>query len=236
MDREQSQERDMNLIARMINIFVAPTESFTAIREKPKWIIPFVLIILISLFSAVMLQPVLSDIQEKAMIKQYEKMGMDDAEIDDALEKATKYAALFIYPSAVIGVAFTLAIGALVWLFFANTILGAPMTFDQAMGLNVYRYLIISLGSLVKLPIMISQNSIDVHFSPATFMASETSSGFLYKFFSHIDVFNIWSVAVLCMGLAVITRTDIKRVWPWVAALFLVYYLAQAGLGIAFGQ
>lgn len=236
MTREKIQEKDMNVFQRIINVFVAPTAAFTAVREKPKWIIPFILIILISLFTAIMLQPVLSDVQQKAMIKQFEKMGMDESEMEQAMETARERAALFIYPSAVLGVAFVVTIGALIWLFVGNTILGAPVTFHQAMGLNVYRYLIISLGGLIKLPIMLSQNSLDVHFSLASFMSSEASASFIYKFLSHIDVFNIWSIAVLCIGLSVITRMEVKKVWPLVTALFLGYFVASAVLGSAFGQ
>ncbi|MDZ7723724.1 MAG: YIP1 family protein [candidate division KSB1 bacterium] len=236
MSNVQSQEKDMNVFQRIINVFLAPTATFTAVREKPKWIIPFILILLIGLFTTFMLQPVIADMQKEAMIKQYEKMGMSQQEMDQALEKARQWSGLFVYPSALIGVAMMLAAGGLVWLFVGNTVLASSMTFHQAMGLNVYRYLIISLGGLIKLPIMLSKNSMDVHFSLATFMPSDASSGFLYKFLANIEVFNIWSIAVLCIGLAVITRADVKKVWPWVAALFLIYYLAAAGLGTAFGQ
>ena len=87
----------------------------------------------------------------------------------------------------------------------------------------------------MKLPIMLSQQTINVHFSLATFLSDSAQETFLYKFLSKIELFNIWFIAVLCIGIAVMINKDAKKIWPIVAGLYLVWYLGSSAVGGFFG-
>jgi len=230
------QTQDLSVLQRIITVFVAPTATFKAVRNRPKWLAPFLIILVLTLGITHFLKPVAQEVQREAVIEQLEKQGMSDSEIDSQLENMQSMMKIWMYPSALLATAFMLFAGALIWLFVSNTIIGSDVNFGQMMGVNCYRYLILILGSLIKLPIMLSQNTINVHFSLATFMSDEAQNTFIYKFLSNIELFNIWSIAVLCIGIAVVSRVKVEKVWPWAVLLFLIYYAGAAGIGTAFGQ
>ncbi len=230
------QSQDLNVLQRIINVFVAPAATFKAVRLRPKWLTPFLIILVLTLGITHFLKPVAQQVQRKAMIEQLEKQGMSESQIDSQVENLQSMMKIWMYPSALLATAFMLFAGALIWLFISNTIIGSDVNFGQMMGVNCYRYLILLLGSLIKLPIMLSQNTINVHFSLATFMSDEAQNTFIYKFLSNVELFNIWSIAVLCIGLAVVARVKVDKIWPWAALLFLIYYAGAAGIGTAFGR
>ena len=92
------------------------------------------------------------------------------------------------------------------------------------------------LGMVIKIPIILSKETMNVHFSLAPFMSDSAKDTFLYKFLMNTDFFNIWYIAVLCIGIAVVGGLKVKKVWPVVVILLIVWYLATAALGNLFGQ
>ncbi len=225
----------MEFISRFFNVFVSPRETFEAVRERPGWVVPFIIIILVTAGTTYFMTPLTVDMQRDLIENRMENMGASDQQIEEALERAEGNQIAGVVGGAV-SVAIMLLIGGLVWLFVGNTILGGEATFAQMMGVNVYRYFIMLVGMLIKLPIMLSQQSINIHFSLAKLFMDEASiNTFMYKFLANIELFNLWSIAVLIIGIATVTRTTISKVWPWVAVLFLIYYLAVAGVQSAIG-
>jgi len=225
----------MGFVARLFNVFVSPRETFEAVRERPAWVVPFIIIILITAGTTYFMTPLTADMQKDLIENRMENMGASDEQIEDALERAEGNQIAGVIGGAV-SVAIMLIVGGLIWLFVSNTILGGEATFGQMMGVNVYRYFIMLVGLLIKLPIMLSQQTINIHFSLAKLFMDEASMNtFLYKFLANIELFNLWSIAVLIVGIATVIRVNISKVWPWAAVLFLIYYLAVSGIQSAIG-
>jgi hypothetical protein len=224
-------QADTGLLSRIINVFFAPSLTFKAVRQRPSWLIPALIYVVISLGIMLVLRPVVQKEQAREIETRMMDRGMSQQQIDQTIEQTQSMTKYFMYPAVIVGPFVVFVIGAAIWLFVSKTILGSQVTFKQMLGVVVYKSYILLLGSLIKLPIMLSRETVQVHFSPATFMSDSMSEGFIYQFLSKLDLFNIWSIAVLCIGIAVVAEKDIKRVWPWVVLLYAVWYLITSALG-----
>ncbi len=226
---------EMGLIKRIIGIFTSPGQTFEAVRTKPNWLVPAIVLVVIGLAIMTVIRPV---IQKEQMTKQQEMMekrGMSQDQIDEAIEKGQKIGGIAMYPSAIIFSFLSFVVGAAVWLFLSNTILGGQAKFVQMLAVNVYREFVGTVGFLIKTPIILSKQTMNVHFSIATFLPEASKESFLYKLLAQVELFNIWSIAVLSIGIAVVGRFKVNSVWPWVAIIYLLWYAASSALGGLFG-
>lgn len=84
------------------------------------------------------------------------------------------------------------------------------------------------LETIVKTPLILAKHSSSVYLSPGLFMDNTTT--FLGRFLNQLDIFRLWSVAVLGIGFAKVYRRPISTgIWT-VGALWLVLTALGAGL------
>ena len=88
------------------------------------------------------------------------------------------------------------------------------------------------LSALVKVPLILATGTLSVGTSLAVFMPSDSYATFLYNFLAKFDVFSIWQVIVVAIGMSVIYRFTTRRSLILVGALWFVYVLISAGLGV----
>jgi hypothetical protein len=225
----------MSLIARIINLFFSPSKTFQAVSTSPKWVLPLIITLLITFGAMYMLTPVIMTESESVMEEQMIERGMSSDQVDKAVEQAQKYQKYSIAPTTLVAGLLMTFLMAGIWLFFGNTILGGSATYGQMLGVITYSGFIGLLGLLIKMPIMLAQQTMNVHFSLATFMADASKDTFLYKLLANVEIFNLWTIAVYSIGIAIVAQLKVKSVWPWVLILTVLYWVAAAGLGSAFG-
>ena len=228
--------KDLNLISRIVNVFVAPSKTFQAVSEKPKWAWPLIISLLLTFAAMWVLTPVVMTESKSVMQEKMLERGMTQDQVDNAVAQAQKFQKFSIAPTTLVAGLIMTFILAGIWLFVGNTVLGGSAKFAQIMGVVVYSGFIGLLGLFIKMPIMLSQQTMNVHFSLATFMVDASKDTFLYKLLANIEIFNIWTIAVYAIGIAIVAKLKIKSVWPWVLILTALYWVAAAGLGSAFGR
>jgi hypothetical protein len=231
-EQNLAQGSDMGFIQRVINLFVNPGMVFKAVREKPRWIAPALLVLLFSLGMTLYITPVIQKEQRDKMVAQMEKRNMDQDKIDEAVESLNKpWMKYMIYGSAIIGTVLIILLMAGIWLFVSKTLLAGEARYAQMLEVVSLTMLIPSVGMLIKAPIMVHKMTMNVHFSLATFMADTAKESYLYRVLMNTDFFNIWYVAVLCIGIATVSGLKLQKVWPVVVGLLVLWYLASAAFG-----
>ncbi len=225
------QTKDMNIFSRIWNVFVAPASTFEAVKKSPKWVVPLILSLLIMGVAMFFLTPIVIEESKDKTAEQLEKRGMtDQTQIDQTLEQSAKVQKVVIAPSAVIaGAIFTFILAAL-WLFVSNVLAGGSAKYTQVLGVYAYTGFISLLGFLIKFPLIWSQKTMNIHFSPATFLADSSSDTFLYKVLAKLDLFSIWGMVVLGIGLAIVAGLKPKKVIPWVVILYVLWWVGSASL------
>ena len=231
-----NQKPQMGLFSRIIGIFFSPGKTFQDIQIKSNWLVPAIILVVFSLGFVFLTKPIILKDAKTQALAQIEKQNLTPEQTEQALARAEKITSIMIFVGPAVGSFVVFFILAAIWLFISNTILGGNATYSQMLGVTIYKDFIGVLAMLVKLPIILAQQTMNVHFSLATFMSDSAQTTFLYKMLSKVEVFNIWIIAVLCIGIGVMSKTGAKKSWPWVVLIFVIWYVATAGLGSMFGR
>ncbi len=226
------QDQSMSAFERIINLFLSPAETFRAVKQRSTWLLPVILIVVLSIAAGIITAPVGQKMQIEQTERSFQEKGVPQEQQEQVLQYFEKYG-LAIY---LVGVGFQAVMGvgiialfSLIFLFFANVVYKAQVKFLQLFELSALAWLIITLGSLIKSPIIRLRETLDVHFGVPALISGVSKSSFLYSLLSQVDVFNIWAVAVFIIGFAVICSKKNTAVLPVVIPVWLLYFT-----GIAF--
>ena len=154
--------------------------------------------------------------------------------MDEALAQVEKWTPISVWIFTFIGTPVILVIVSAVYLFVGNVVLGGKASFKKVLSVTAWSWLIFSLAGLVMLPLVLSQETMQISFSLATFMSDESQTTFLYKFLQKIEIFSIWWIAVYSIGLSVIYKMEIKKMTRTVGAVYLIYAVVGSALGAMF--
>ncbi len=208
-------------------------------RDHTKWWLPVIVAAVIAVAISLYIVPsIVIPMQAEAISAAVQdgKIAPEDAEM--ALGMASKFA----LPSAVVGA----AIQTFVMLFVIAGIfhllfrmVGGKGSFRNARAVVGYGMIIGTIGSLVKLPIMLSKETMFVELGPTLFLPNLEPSSTLYKFlFTGFDLFSIWWLVVLIIGLAIGYRVSKEKaatviVLAWLAMSAIIAMLPGGGLGVS---
>ncbi|MEE8578087.1 MAG: YIP1 family protein, partial [candidate division Zixibacteria bacterium] len=89
-------------------------------------------------------------------------------------------------------------------LLVGNFFMGLKAGFKQVLSVMLYANIIYGLGMLVLAPMMVAKGSMVISLSAAVLVASEGIDSIIYVALSKIDLFNIWEIIVVGIGLAAV--------------------------------
>ncbi len=179
-----------------------PTDP-AKVKDNTKWWLPLIVVAVLGVAVAVWMVPnIVIPMQREIISEMVFEQGGTQADVDRAMSMAGGFA----MPSAIIGV----IIQTFLMLFIVAGVLhllmkmvGGKGTFRDGRAVVAYSMIISAVGSLVKLPIMISKKTMMPEVGPTLLFPDLEPSDKLFKFlFTGFDVFTIWWMIVLVFGLA----------------------------------
>lgn len=231
---------DLSAFQRVVGIFTQPQRVFVYLRSKPDIWLPIIISIIVGIASSFLIY----DVAITDTIASYEQNeNIPDAQRDmiiDSIEQrrqgAWRYVSIFVFP--VIGTFVIFALVALAFWFIGNVILGGKAKYKQVFSAFAYSYLIIAIaGAIVKIPLMLSKQTIKVHTSFAILMPQDASQSALFRFLDSFDIFTIWVLIVFSIGYAVIYRFSQTKAFMGVFISWLLYILIfSVALGSFIGR
>ncbi len=231
---EQKEQPEMSEAATLANIFFEPGRTFADLRKKPRFIIGFIIIaILSSAFFFAFSYKMGEDRMRRAITEQAEKNSQFASLSDEAkkqnidlqmtIQKVVRYALpIFI----VIG----FLIGTLIYWLGAK-VMGGTINFMQALSVWVYsslpptivstvaNFLILFLKSPDDIDILASQRGL-VNANPSLFFGGREMP-VLTTLISTIDIFAIWGLVLAAIGLHKVARLSKGSAWAIVLILAL---------------
>jgi hypothetical protein len=216
----------------MFSIYTAPTAVFTRLREKPTWVIPLIIALVATLaITALSIQYVDWSGQREKMLEQFEERGMTEEQQEQALERMESFTdnPLMRYGFPLLGAIIT----QLVAFFFLALVynlslplLGATGNFTRVMSVTAWAGLVMVPAVVVRAILTIMSKSAEVSTS-LLLVAPNVSNGFLKVVLSRVDLFTIWQLVLVAIGLKVMF--DIKgsksywlvaAVWALITGIF----------------
>jgi hypothetical protein len=235
MSTEISEKNGMNIFGRLIGVFSSPKETFESIDQKPTWLVPFIITVII----AIGLNFLVMDIGVRDQIAKMEAMGAPSEQIE-AVETQMQGPMRYIQIVAIPIV--TLIIWAIlsgVLLFGSTTILGGDAKFKKVFSVVAWSNLVTLLGGIIKTLLILSKGTIQgVSTSLAVLLPTpDLADGpsIFYRVLSKIDIFIIWQLVLWIVGLAVINRFTTKKAATFVIPLWIFWVLVSVAVGSMLG-
>jgi hypothetical protein len=226
---------DLGFFARWINIYFSPKKTFEAVRQKSRWVGPFLLMMVLATgFSFLTHQARVNDSVQQ--FKTSERMANLSAEQQEqAIKQMSNPLWNFFTP---IGIAIYYLIGAGILFFLGNILMGGESRFGLVFGLFAYTSLVGVPEMLVKGFLAWAKGTLNTPLSLAALFPADQSETFAYRLINGFDIFSIWFIAVLVIGLATVYNFKTGKVAAWIIPLWILWKVASAalaGLGMMFG-
>jgi hypothetical protein len=221
----------MNLIARFIGILTAPRATYEHVVARPKWLGMFLLTAVIIAIGAAL--PMTTEAGKQAAVDQQvssmESFGMQVS--DEQYAGMLKGTAILPYMTggSVLVFSFVMALimAALFWAIF-NAALGGDASYKQILAVLVHAGVVTAAGQLFTGPLNYFRGAVTSATNLSVLLPMLDETSFMGKLAGAIDLFVIWWLVVLSIGLAVLYR---RRTQPIAYTLFGIY--AVIALGIA---
>ena len=221
-----------NLFARFIGIITAPTETFRAVVAHPKWLGMLALTtVVVAVFSAL---PMTTEAgQQAALDQQVQSMKSFGVEVTDQMyAQLEKGAARMPYTTGgavlVISPIMSVVIAGILFAIF-NAALGGEASFKQVYSVLIHAGAVSALSTVFSGVVNYFAGKVGSAANLGSLLPMLPEHSFAANLLGTVDVFLIWYVFVLAIGLGVLYK---RRTQPIAISLFALYAVIALGIAI----
>lgn len=214
----------LSLPARLMGVLVSPRETFASVAAHPRWF--DVLAVSLGIFVAAQTWLLSTEVGRQALVdQQVTQLESFGVTVDDAMyanfEQQAKYAP-YIQAAAVLVFSplFLVVVAGIFRGVFAA--LGGEATFRQVFAVLAHTSVLNIVQAVFVTPLNYARESLGSPTTLASFAPMLADGSFLGNFLGAIDLFIVWSIALMAIGLAVLYR---RRTGPILVTLLAVYAL-----------
>ena len=224
----------MATLRTLLGVFASPGRTLALVAEQRRVVAPLLVAVAASLsFSAAFVPRV---DWERAALRKIEDQGgqMTPHEREEEVAQVRKLGAVTGYGAAALGpVLGALAAAFFLWMGFR--VAGTRPAFLPALAVTAWALLPVQLGRLLAIPAVVRADGLlpdglsrllpwnGAYWLPPGAAAPAASAA------SSLDLFGLWSVALLAIGMAVVAGASLRRS----AAVVVVLWLAVVAAGMA---
>lgn len=215
---------------RLLRVFVDPVETFREIREKPTWVLGFLIYWALASAAAYLLVSRVDFVE--VLESQFAASGQaapPNIEQSAGFARGCSSAASLLAPPI-----FCLV---LALVFFAFRLLGGDFNYRQSLAITVHGLMPRAAASLASIPVILSRESFSAEemktasflYSNLGFLAPENAPAWLSVVLANLDVFTVGTLVLLSIGFHVAGNVPRARAWIGVFGLWLFAVAVQAG-------
>lgn len=230
-------------VERVVDVFVAPTKTFTDILRSTSWWLPFLLMLLVTLGTTVTVDKTVgfarvAEIQIQQNPKQADRFNNMTAEQKTAqlsgMEKGYRYSSYCSFLFILIFV----AIAALLYWATFNFGLGAQTTFGQMFAVWMYASLprlITGVLTIVLLLAGVNTDSYNMQNPVGTNLAYyiPDAAPWLRTILGFFDVIGLWVLVLLVIGTAIVAKVPRAKAAMVVIGWWLFGMIVLTGVSVA---
>lgn len=214
------------LMERLVYIFTDPVRVFQALRQRPAWLGALLVVLLFNIVSTQATYPLIQDTQRQLL-------RADPDISEEQLQQIQEGMAVMEGPTGrIISTVFVIIWTGLVMLlvsgvmmFGCSFLLGGEARFADVLAVTSHAYLPQAIaGTVVTVPLMLAKGSMFVSTGLNVLLPPDQWQTPLGIVLGAISIFNIWTIALLVVGLAVIYRFSRTRT-AWVVIGSYVIWL-----------
>lgn len=228
----------INHFGRMIGAIISPKKTFGEIAQRPSWLVPMALMVLLGIGVGALLNTRMnwgSYIRQKAEENpRFAQLSEDQK--DNALAMQIKLAPYFSYIFGVLVTPLSVLFFALIYLGAFNLFSGAGLKFGQSVGITTHAFMPTVIGSVLAFIIipLKSFGEIDPERLLATSAATllgDDAPKWLVSLGTSLDVLWIWVMVLFAIGFSTVNPKKVKPATAYaiVFGLWAVWVLGKVG-------
>ena len=226
----------MNVFSRFIGIITAPRATYEQVVAHPKWLGMYLLTATIIAFGAAL--PMTTEAGKQAALDQQvsgmESFGMQVSdEMYEQLRQRTMASSILPYQTAasivIFSIIMALLMAAILWAVF-NAAMGGEATYKKILTIVIHAGVISALGQLFTGPLNYFRGSVSSATSLGALLPMLDDKSFMGRLASMLDIFIIWWLIVLAIGLAVLYRRKTQPIFITLFGIYAVIIVAIAAI------
>jgi len=226
-----SAEPAPNSFQRIIGVLFSPDSTFASIARRPDWVVPLVLLLVISLAAGIIMAPRV-DFASATREAMEQNKNIPQERIESTVKMTASIAKVMTYLSPVLSLIGLLIIAGILLLAFR--LFGGEGDYKQAFSVTCYSSVPTIIKSVVTLIIIVARGGMVPAQTLATLVRSNL--GFLvdmktnpvaFALLSSIDIFSIWFLALLIIGFSYVSRLSKAKSAVIIISLWIVVLLLK---------
>jgi len=214
----------MTAVERTVNVFNAPEKAFIDINRYPTWLFPLMLILVSSLAFMYVTHDLQASFQKKIIM---DSERFTEEQKDQILEGMDNPSFLREYVVPMVGVSVTVfaipAILAGIFMLFGNFVFGGAATYKNIFSVTAWAGLIGIVEMIVKVPLMLAKETMEVYTSLAVLMDASLSKTWLFQLLNIVDIFTIWKIIVFGLAFSVVFKLSKNKSYATLSVLYVVF-------------
>jgi hypothetical protein len=206
--------------------------TLLAVVAKPRWGALLAALFLMSFAANAAF--VATDIGRQALVDQWERTAvafgqpMDEGRYAQ-FQKLSRQAIPYVAMTQLLRGPVALAFLALVLFAWLRTATGHDVRLDQVVAVVVWSSVILAIREVIAVPVNVAREAIGSPTTLAQIFPASNAASPLARFFGVIDVFVLWWLTVLAIGLSLLSG---RRTWRVAVALYGVYVAVAVALAL----
>lgn len=210
---------------RIVGVFTAPTMTFASIARRPDWVVPLIVLLL---FAGVTGFVTSSQVDfERTMRDQLEGRKMTEEQIEKAIEMGSGMQKIGPWIGVLFAPVILLIVAALIML--GHKIMGGAGGFAGYFSVALYGWfpqlvksLIVTVMLLAGEPMTVNEMMVAAY-SNLGFLVDSSTEPVLFALLTKLDIFTLWSIFLMTIGSAFVSRGARLQSAVIVTGLWCVY-------------
>jgi hypothetical protein len=237
MENEVEVVEEMSLPGRLLRVLFAPQGAFTALKPRctwADWAVPAIIVAVVAMISTFLTFPIITKEQMAEQWKRIEEnptmTAEQKAQAMEAMGKMQGVGRVAGLVGVPVGVAAGLFVQAAVFLLGLNFLLGSRGTYRELLAITGYSMIPAIPELIVKTPLIIAKGTMKVFTGLGLLLPPDGEMGFLSRVLSSVDLFTVWQMALVSIGIGTLYAMPVKRAGGMVFAFWVIWILISATL------
>jgi hypothetical protein len=221
---------------RVVSVLISPGKTFRAIAEKPTWVAPLLVLIVLGVLSAAMMSGKMDWGQITRDSIAAKGQEVPEEQLETIIDFQEKAGPIFMYGGSILGQPVVFLLIALVFLVVFK-MLGGELTFKKSFSVIVHSMMPRALMGVLSIPVILGKSEFGFEelktgsllTSNLGAFAPEDASSAVVALLSSVDVFSIWVLALLVIGFGAVAKVSKGAAAAGVIGLWVVYVLGKVG-------
>ncbi len=231
MDEHNTQDGNKTVLQRIFGVFLTPRATFSALAQSIgvlDLLVPFLILLALSVGNQRLVGPLALEEQRELILQSERILDEQKDTILERMEGAINKPSRYLLGGVTLIVWYAILGGVI--MFFGAFILSGQATYRDTLAVVLYANLVGVVESIVKIPLILQTGTTRVETGLALLLPGSLDGTLIYRFFHRLDIFAIWKVFLVALGVALVYKVEEKRArtvlfGAWALAMFLLAWL-----------